>query len=459
MNLWNHVGLLKPKDLEEYRPALHNLQANILSAFRRDAARYGVVRMKPNTVEAARAAFGSLARHLTRASDEIQFSSPNADPPASPALSIGFSSDGLEKMGDMGKPDPAFPSCRFSDFLQEISAEPAGWEAPFSLTEPIDAIILIAAPTPEGTVALEKTVTDSLRNCVSGQIEWLSAFVKRDPVTRRSIENFGFRDGISQPVFFSAELKPAPRAPGLRPAPVPENPPRADSTAPLSPRSVLVRDPGKSGEDNELGSYLAFVKIEQDIELFDAGAATLAKARYNTQSPTAEQMERGREWLIGRKRDGTLLLPANGDHNGQKATACPFAAHIHKMNPRTDLVPRIARRGLAYEEGGKKGIYFQCYQRDLDQQFEFLFRNWGNNSDAPTKNAGVDPLLGQPKPKALTGDQHWPEVADPLDIRSLVTIRGGEYFYMPSIAYFERMAPATTPAPPPPPVANPRVSS
>lgn len=92
------------------------------------------------------------------------------------------------------------------------------------------------------------------------------------------------------------------------------------------------------------------------------------------------------------------------------------------MNPRNGKEPntRIFRQGIPHEEGEEKGLLFQSFQAFLDAQFELLLKGWALNQHHPRQNAGVDPIVSTP----------------------LTTIRGGEYFYFPSIpgpqALFER---------------------
>jgi deferrochelatase/peroxidase EfeB len=100
------------------------------------------------------------------------------------------------------------------------------------------------------------------------------------------------------------------------------------------------------------------------------------------------------------------------------------------------------RRGVTYTDGKLKGTYFQCFQANLQEQFEFLFKRWANFRSQPQKGCGVDPLVGvdpnhpQQWPKIMAG-----AVPEPtgFTISELTTIRGGEYFYFPSIPFLEQI--------------------
>lgn len=110
---------------------------------------------------------------------------------------------------------------------------------------------------------------------------------------------------------------------------------------------------------------------------------------------------------------------------------------MRKMNPRKEgsKVRRIARRSTLYQDSsGERGTLFQCYQSDIGMQFEHLME-WSFSNHRFEYGAGMDPLLGS----RFTQAQKWPVAPGgeltQCSISSLVTIRGGEYFYVPSIPF------------------------
>ena len=142
---------------------------------------------------------------------------------------------------------------------------------------------------------------------------------------------------------------------------------------------------------------------------------------------------------------------------------CPFRAHIRKTNPRgstgdedAERVHIMARRGITYgdrrpgdlesdnletkpEDG--VGLLFMAYMADIAGQFEFTQQAWANEPDHPPHAAGTDPVIGlgprtQPEPwRDIDGTS----VAD-FDFRGFVTMRGGEYFFAPSLSGLRRLA-------------------
>jgi deferrochelatase/peroxidase EfeB len=174
--------------------------------------------------------------------------------------------------------------------------------------------------------------------------------------------------------------------------------------------------------------------------------------------------------VMGRFEDGTPVVtqptagrPTNNftydeDPAGEK---CPLQAHTRKVNPRQKGTPHIVRRGITYGERWKEpkynpsleelpsegvGLLFMCYQRNIEKQFEYLQLAWANNPHFPLKQApGIDPVIGQPGGSG-TGQQKWParwndasEKHKPFDFHGCVTLKGGEYFFAPSIYFLEHI--------------------
>ena len=102
--------------------------------------------------------------------------------------------------------------------------------------------------------------------------------------------------------------------------------------------------------------------------------------------------------------------------NDASGAAWPYHSHTAKMNPRDGRNDhrRMVRRGITYVDGTEKGLLFQSFQSTL-ATFELLLRWWAGDPDHPHQGGGIDQVLSAPN-------------------NPLTTIRGGEYFYFPSIA-------------------------
>jgi Dyp-type peroxidase family len=178
---------------------------------------------------------------------------------------------------------------------------------------------------------------------------------------------------------------------------------------------------------------------------------------------------------------------AEGDADGSR---CPFSAHIRKAYPRDDealkvgppsdphlgeaatQTHRLLRRGLPYgpisvsspdapvDDEVDRGLQFLAYQTSIENQFEFVIKNWVNAPDfkEPVNSSpdgspihqggGYDPILGQngnagehrarqftltiPDPEASAGSRKVKAVQLTTD-KDWVMPTGGGYFFTPSI--------------------------
>jgi Dyp-type peroxidase family len=130
--------------------------------------------------------------------------------------------------------------------------------------------------------------------------------------------------------------------------------------------------------------------------------------------------------------------------------SCPFAAHIRKVNPRDQatelgfaaertLLRSLLRRGITYStKKDDKGLIFVAYQSSIEDQFEFLMRQWVNQAETPRAGAGHDPILAQGR-----GRHFNLKIAGTVEKISIpeafVIPTGGEYFFSPSITFFKRL--------------------
>jgi Dyp-type peroxidase family len=266
-----------------------------------------------------------------------------------------------------------------------------------------------------------------------------------------AVEHFGFVDSLSQPLFFQNYIEQ-------------ERQKRDDTSVrnlEAGPDVVLVPDPYTQQYS---GSYLVFRKLEQCVRDFKEHEQKLAKAL----GLPREDSQRAGALVMGRFEDGTpvVLRPTAGqptndftydeDPDGGK---CPFQAHIRKVNPRQEGIPRIARRGITYGERKKEpkdnpsleelpskdvGLLFMCYQKSIRQQFEILQYLWANDPRLPREQEpGIDPVIGQPDGNGV-GQQKWPaqwndprEKHQPFDFHGFVKFKGGEYFFAPSIYFLK----------------------
>ena len=170
---------------------------------------------------------------------------------------------------------------------------------------------------------------------------------------------------------------------------------------------------------------------------------------------------------------------------------CPFHAHVRKANPRRyeerrldpldrtrekEREHRIVRRGITYgcelrerhpkgspleevptfrDEPEGVGLLFMCFQSDIGKQFEYIQRQL-NYTNA---GLGLDPVAGQQSEEEKRRDRvkpqtwsarwsaRWSEKWESSNgttmfeyrFKEVVKLRGGEYFFAPSIDFLKRI--------------------
>ncbi|WP_291992897.1 hypothetical protein [Candidatus Accumulibacter sp. ACC003] len=304
------------------------------------------------------------------------------------------------------------------------------------------------------------------------------------------VEHFGYADGVSQPLFVqdkatesSGKYWPHAGAPlNLVLVADPNGRPA------ISFGSFLVF---RKLEQNVRGFKTAEARLAKALGLPRELAGALAVGRYEDGTPAVLQPGDG---IWAESSNPTIPNDFNyhGDPDGRK---CPFHAHVRKSNPRLESVKaggvlaqndeeelghRIARRGITY--GGPLstsedldelpsngvGLLFMCYQSDIWEQFEFIQRFWCNNplflkpaidtvAGQPSPPAAartgldavigqkqdklLDPLIGEAAQSPLNWPSEWgkatvqPSIASEDQFGQFVTLKGGEYFFSPSLSF------------------------
>jgi deferrochelatase/peroxidase EfeB len=153
---------------------------------------------------------------------------------------------------------------------------------------------------------------------------------------------------------------------------------------------------------------------------------------------------------------------------------CPASAHIRKTNPQRIFGggigggndgdtranrSRIIRNGIPYgtdysaTDLTKRGLLFACYQANIEDGFQNMQQTWCNEPKFPVSGTGQDPIVGQVKqvdgsgnpPQKVNGllttgvtvrDKYDPKIIKPKNasFQQLVTLKGGDYFFVPPIS-------------------------
>jgi Dyp-type peroxidase family len=372
----------------------------------------------------------------------------------------------------------------------------------------IDALVILAHDNPADLAAAELAIRQQVKELATIRTIETGQTLRRKFETTvggtdvqnefgNVVEHFGYADGVSQPAFLQKQLEGATskywKHPGAPLKLVLIDDP--NGTKNVSFGSFLVF---RKLEQNVKGFKTAEAELAKKLKLPTELAGAMAVGRYEDGTPLVLQPGDG-GWAESSKPTIPNDFNYDGDPDGLK---CPFHAHVRKSNPRLESVGsfassdevelghRIARRGITYggplsaaddlddlpEKG--VGLLFMCYQSDIWEQFEFIQRFWCNNPNflEPGKSditktpanpnydkTGLDAVIGQKQGEqadpvigeAPQPPQNWPQewgkathkphIELENQFGQFVTLKGGEYFFSPSITFLRNLPTLTFP--------------
>ncbi|NUO53964.1 MAG: peroxidase [Polyangiaceae bacterium] len=406
-------------------------------------------------------------------------------------LQIAFTSCGLRALGLPEEVLATFP-LEFQDGMAKrahvLGDDPrqcSSWE--YGGNRVVHVALFVYA---KSTEALAREVRALIREARAGGLQRRasqSTFSFPDKTQIR--EHFGFRDGLVQPTIGrkgADRAQPEDGTPGNDPGAVPNgevvlgqrNGYGFRTIGPSAPRTLdkkgLLHDFITPNEKDlgANGTYVVLRKLEQDV----AGFWNAIRAR-------AEDLGKTPHWLaakmVGRWMNGSSVVdypdeegpPPTRDTPGISFAAdrhgyrCPFGAHIRRANPRDDLGDdpeaslavvarhRLHRRGRVYgkppadlfvDDGRRRGLIFITVGTSIRRQFEFVQNLWLTSTCFNGMHGEDDPVAG-PRAPHYFGDGRGAHAAQtsPFSIPAyplrrtvpalprFVTMRGGDYFFMP----------------------------
>ena len=250
---------------------------------------------------------------------------------------------------------------------------------------------------------------------------------QNEDILEEPIEPFGYRDGLTKMNFFKdGEL--------------------------MEDKLKLVLITIEEGD-----SLLVYRKLKQDVFGFKKGISDLA-----VQANIPEEFIEGQ--VMGRFKNGKpiLFVPNSKEAVTYKNMAnfnelvkdysqvdnnelkCPLHAHIRKVNTRkNNEPPLIIRRSIPYFYSNEnQGLLFMCYQKNIFQQF-IEVQKWSNDDISYLGGTGFDVVAGQGKKRV---GQKWikewgkSQTESTFNFNQYVHLQGGEYFYVPSMRFFNKSA-------------------
>lgn len=481
---WNQAAL----DADT-RTFLDDLQANILKGHGRHHSAHVFMSFQGLEPDQVAELVRALGMACTSAHEQLRGNKrlpPFLD--GGPVRCLFLSASGYKALGPNVEipPGEAFRAGMAARGADLGDPERAKWDAHGWSYTPPDAMFLVANADPQSVdadadaVKAWLTLTGVTVLAVERGLQQTRNF---RPGVAEGVEHFGYVDGRSQPLFLQEDIDQEAVSPGgwdFR----------------FKPSQFLVADPN-GDSPLSAGSYFVFRKLEQNVRGFNAAEESLGRKLFGITAEgdalTDEEqvkLDRAGAMVVGRFEDGTPLVlsdreaglapPNNFDYSADaNASKCPFHAHIRKVNPRGDIEritggtdpepgrrPIMARRGITYgalrphnadlsefadaghEPEKDVGLLFMAYMASIEGQFEFTQKSWANNASFvaninPAKtlpSAGIDPIVGQSADAAVHEhtwlDGHTPgAVAQKISFEQFVTMKGGEYFFAPSLTF------------------------
>jgi Dyp-type peroxidase family len=477
-------------------PILKQLQGNILKGHGRDHTVHLFFQFTGDSQQ-NRALLKSLAEKVTSMTQQLSDNAAfKAGDKSRPFMNLLLTAKGYQSLGfseteiaaafpEPASPIPIAPQVKFFNGMASHAAElsdpsPTKWEEGYTTPEGervLDGMILLANDSLSALDFAKWDVKRILGSHAKVLVEETGlAIFNAD--RSQNLEHFGYVDGRSQPTYLKSDQEREKNSLGGISV--------WDPAEPIE--RVLVPDPLAPAADasQSFGSFFVFRKLEQNVKGFKSQEQHLA----NKLDLIGEDRELAGAYAVGRFEDGTPVAvqdkdglrspvpnnftfsgPDGADPSGGK---CPFHAHIRKMSPRGDTAGnpddkvershRITRRGITY---GKRdvepkddpelkdmpedgvGLLFMCFQASIDNQFAFMQRAWANNPNfaRPITQAGpqtgLDPVIGQPVGTVPVA-QSWPSPYGTPDVtqfgfESFVTMKGGEFFFCPSLPFFQAL--------------------
>jgi Dyp-type peroxidase family len=369
-------------------------------------------------------------------------------------LGIAFTFEGLKALGVPQASLDSFPiefrqgMAARAAILHDLGANaPGNWEHPFGTPDVHVALALYA----KDDETLQK-VLELARKAHHDLADISVVYRMRFGELPEGRNPFGFKDGLHNPhVEGSGSV------------------PQAGSEASIKAGEFILGYADENGETAETpvpqelrqnGTFMAFRKFHMDV------AAFRRYLRAQASSPEEEELLAAK--MVGRWRSGAPLVLAPDQDNPElgsdrnrnnvfsytddmKGLKCPFSAHMRRVNPRDALKDEVVavnlhhflRRGTNYgpplpegvleDDGAERGGVFLLIGAYLKRQFEFIQSQWVTDGNFISHGTEQDPLIGNNDGDGVFTIPQRPARRRLRGLPQFVTVRGGEYCFIPGL--------------------------
>ena len=440
----------EPTSLSTPAPVLelHEIQATILRP--RPAPYFGThMLFRVDDTQAGRAFLRRLIPHVDSAAGWWSATEP--------WLSVGITYAGLAALGVPQDSLQSFPDAfregmvgRARQLGDDGVNDPRGWDKPFGTGQIHIGISAFSSSDEQRGRALA-----TVRRQFEG-FSGVSVLTMQDfGAQPGDLNSLGYKDGIDQPAIEGSGVEPLP-----------------GQGRPIKAGEFILGYPGEVGiplpmpQPNILGrngTYVGLRKYQSRVGAFNR----FLRANGSTE----EERELVAAKLVGRWRSGAPLTLAPDQDNpelgadpqrnndfdyakDERGRQVPFGAHIRRMNPRdtkmtrlTDVnIHRLIRRGTTFgppydknelsqqDDTVARGSYFLFLSAKAMATFEFLQQEWVNDGNFVELDRERDPIIGRQEEGATFTIPKAPVRRRIRGIETFNVLRGGEYFFMPSIS-------------------------
>jgi Dyp-type peroxidase family len=427
---------------------LDDIQATVLRY--RPEPYYGThVMLHVEDARAGRAFLRSVAPHVDSAADWWQA--------GEPWIAVAVTYPGLVALGVPQASLQSFPdafrvgmAARADELLDRGANDPQHWEPDFG----------------SGRIHLGVSVfSDSEETWQSTMARARSHYEGAPGLTVLSSHDFGAQPGDLNPLGYRDSIgQPAIEGSGVAPLP--------GQGRPIKAGEFILGYPGEAGvplpapQPDVLarnGTFVGLRKYQSLVATFNRFLREHAR--------TDDERELLAAKLVGRWRSGAplTLAPAHDDpdlgadpaRNNDFTYAAdphgrqvPLGAHMRRMNPRdTEMalladvnIHRIIRRSTTYgapydpdaispaDDETPRGLYFTFISAKAMATLEFLQQEWINNGNFMRLGEERDPNVGLQEEGATFTIPESPVRRRIHGIETFNVLRGGEYFFLPSLS-------------------------
>lgn len=426
---------------------LHEIQATVLR--QRPAPYFGAhVLLRVDDGNQGRALLRRLTPHIDSAAGWWNASDP--------WLSVGLSYAGLKVLGLPEDSLRTFPeafregmAARAHQLRDVGTNDPKNWDQAYRKGE-----VHIGVSAFSDSEDNRQRILGIAREQLAG-FSGVSVVAMQDfgaqPGDRNSL---GYKDGIDQPAIEGSGVDPLP-----------------GQGQPIKAGEFILGYPGEAGFPLPMpqpdilgrnGTFVGFRKYQSRVGAFNR----FLQQHGNTEA----ERELLAAKLVGRWRSGAPLVLApevdnpslgadpqrNNDFNyanDLRARQAPFGCHIRRMNPRDTKLTRLTevklhrliRRGTTYgppydpnalseaDDEVPRGAYFLFISAKAMATIEFLQQEWINDGNFIGVGDERDPIIGLQDEGATFTIPRDPVRRLVRGIETFNVLRGGEYFFMPSL--------------------------